>query len=282
VSIHPYSALHHLCWGILLNHDPKRTWVAVMSEYAVYLDDSGHPDDQPYVVVAGFAATEEQWLGFEEAWRAALKRNVLGSVFHMVEFESGPKTKAKGKILEDLTATINSHVQGAFSVFVDMQAYRKVNQTIPLEECLGKPYALAARGVARGINSWKQLFFKRGDHLLVFVEEGTKHKGDMEEVFRRDAIPIPQTVPKKHPAAQAADMLAWEVFHFARYGNYRRSLVNLLKDKLHCEEMEGAFHERNLVETCNRAGIPCRSLVPQNYKFVYHSLPDRIRKRDIK
>jgi hypothetical protein len=251
------------------------------TEYAVYLDDSGHPDDQPYVVVAGFVATEAQWLAFEGAWRSALKRNVLGSVFHMTEFESGPKTKAKGKILEDLTATISSHVQGAFSVFVDMEAYRKVNETRPLEECLGKPYALAARGVARGINSWKHLFFKRGDHLLVFVEDGTKHKGDMEQVFRRDAIPIPQTIPKKHPAAQAADMLAWEVFHFARREDYRRSLVNLLKDKLHCEEMEGVFRERNLIETCKRANIPLRSSVPPNFKFVYHSLPERIRKRDI-
>ena len=77
-----------------------------------------------------------------------------------------------------------------------------------MKSAWGKPYALAARGVARGINSWKEMFFKLGDHLLVFVEEGTKHKGDMEEVFRRDAIPIPNTVPKKHPEAQAADMLA--------------------------------------------------------------------------
>jgi hypothetical protein len=125
-------------WDILLNH-----WIALMTEYAVYLDDSGHPDNQPYVVVAGFVAREEQWLAFESAWRSALKRNVLGSVFHMVEFESGPKTKAKGKILEDLTTTISSHVQGAFSVFVDMEAYRKVNETYTLEECLGE--AVCAR-----------------------------------------------------------------------------------------------------------------------------------------
>ena len=77
-------------------------------------------------------------------------------------------------------------------------------------------------------------------------------------------------------------MLAWEILHFARHENYRRSLVNLLKDKLHCEEMEGAFHEHNLIETCKRANLPVRASVPPNFQFVYHSLPKRIRKRDIK
>jgi hypothetical protein len=39
--------------GILLNHNPARTWVTVVTEYAAYLNDSGHPAGQPYVVAAG-------------------------------------------------------------------------------------------------------------------------------------------------------------------------------------------------------------------------------------
>jgi hypothetical protein len=41
----------------------------LMTEYAGYFDASGAPDDKPFVVVAGFIATEKQWLEFEQPWR---------------------------------------------------------------------------------------------------------------------------------------------------------------------------------------------------------------------
>ena len=71
-----------------------------MTEYALYLDDSGHPKDQPYVVVAGFIASESQWLSFEPAWKAALAKYGLGDAFHMTDFSaknkkrSGPEEEA--------------------------------------------------------------------------------------------------------------------------------------------------------------------------------------------
>lgn len=43
-----------------------------MTEYALYIDDSGHPVDQPYVIATGFVSTEERWLKFEKEWDAAL------------------------------------------------------------------------------------------------------------------------------------------------------------------------------------------------------------------
>ena len=57
-----------------------------MTEYSLYLDDSGHPKNQPYVVVAGFIASESQWLSFETAWLATLAKYGLGAVFHMTDF----------------------------------------------------------------------------------------------------------------------------------------------------------------------------------------------------
>jgi hypothetical protein len=107
----------------------------MMAEYAAYFDSSGHPDDQPYVDVAGFVATEQRWLAFASKWKAALKRHNLGDVFHMVDFEAAHKNDPKRSgILEDLTTTITDHVSGAFSVVVDMEAYRKVNNLYVLEE----------------------------------------------------------------------------------------------------------------------------------------------------
>ena len=134
--------------------------------------------------MAGFLSTEDKWLAFEPAWKAALKRNGLGDVFHMTDFESGIKNKKhKGAILEDLTTTINDHVEAALSCSVDMTAYKKVNDIYAVEEWLGKPFAMASRAVATGINTWKRNFFRPGDHLLVFIEEGTKHRGEWRKRF---------------------------------------------------------------------------------------------------
>lgn len=48
-----------------------------------------------------------------------------------------------------------------------------MNELYPLEECIGTPYVIAARAVAKGINEWKTKFCKSADNLRVFVEAGT-------------------------------------------------------------------------------------------------------------
>ena len=249
-----------------------------MTEYALYLDASGHPDDQPYIVVAGFVAAEQQWLAFELEWKTALGEYGLGSVFHMVDFEAS-KLPNRGQILQRLTEIINKHTLAHFSCFVSLKDYKKLNETYMVEEVLGTPYALAARGMATFVNTWKKANLKKGDCLLTFVERGTKHQGDMDEAFRRDALEVPIPVPKAHPSVQPEDLLAWEIFNFLKKGNERRSLVNLMKDR---EFYEGIMQEQNLIETCKNAKVPLRKDVPKNVEFVYHSSPKRTRKRTIR
>ena len=57
-----------------------------MTDFALYLDDGDHPDNQPFVVVAGYVATEAQWIAFEPKWRAALAQFSLENPFHMTDF----------------------------------------------------------------------------------------------------------------------------------------------------------------------------------------------------
>jgi len=249
-----------------------------MADYALYLDASGHPDDQPYIVVAGFVAVEQQWLLFERAWQDALNNHGIGNIFHMVDFEAS-KPANRGEILEHLTEIINSHTLAHFSCFVDLSDYRKVNAIHSMEEVVGTPYAIAARGMATFVNRWKKDNLRSGDTLLTFVERGTKHQGDMDEAFRRDALSLPVPVPKSHPRVQPGDLLAWEIFHFLRKGTERRSLINLMKDRTF---YEGIMREKNLVETCKAARVPLRNEVPPNVEFVYHSSPKRPRKRTIR
>jgi hypothetical protein len=252
-----------------------------MSEYAGYFDAGGHPDNQPSVAVAGFIATAEQWLRFETPWNAALKKYDLGGAFHMTDFEA-QKRNNRGKILDDLTDIINEHTTAHFSCVVEMGPYRKVNEIYALEETIGTPYSIATRGVIRNINLWKRRAFQESDNFLIFVEEGTKHHGDMEEAFRRDTLPVPERVPKTRPPVQAADMLVWEVRQFSLRHDNRRSLLRLVNSGRPTPSDHGTFGEKELTSSCREFPVPRRKDLPQNAQIVYHSSPKRPRRRTIK
>ncbi len=56
-----------------------------MSAFSAYFDESGHPDDSPYLVIAGGIAEVEQWAHFEREWTELLAP--LGTkLFHAVDF----------------------------------------------------------------------------------------------------------------------------------------------------------------------------------------------------
>jgi hypothetical protein len=219
-----------------------------------------------------------QWEEFGLDWKAALNKHKIGDVFHMADFHGKRDKRAEGKILEDLTGIIAKNTQAVFSAAVEMAAYKKINDLYPLEESFGTPYAIAARAVAKFINEWKVRFYLPGDHLVVCVEQGTKHMGDMAEAFRRDHLSVPQTVGKAHLAVQAGDLLAWEAFHHAKHHDRRRSLINLVsRHPLY----EGIFREKNLMHMIKELKTPLRATVPSNVGFAYGSSPKRIRRRSI-
>lgn len=249
--------------------------------YSLYLDDGGHPVDRPYVMAAGFVSTEEKWLEFEPRWVSAVKQIGLGDVFHMTEFERVFRGKPeKWDILNNLISITIQYTQGTFSAVVDMADYRAVNKEYPLEECIGKPYAIAARSVAAAINKWKAESFSKDDKLLVFVEDGTLHRGDMQEGFRRDELPIPLPVPKSTPAMQPADMFAWEVGNLYERDTRRKTLRRILVESKFC--IEGRYARKQMLNALRQYDIPRRDAIAPNIAFVYHSSPKRIRKRTIR
>lgn len=253
----------------------------IMPDYAIYLDDSGHPSDKPYVVVAGFLASEDQWIAFETRWKAALGKYRLGEAFHMTDFEASKRTD-RGAVLEHLTSVIIENTRSSFSCIVDMAAYKKINDIYALEEAIGTPYALVTRGVARNINIWKKAYLQPGDRVSMFVEHGAKHFGDMEEAFRRDGLQVPQRMPKTNLRVQPGDMLAWEMFHYDAIRPARRSLLNLLKGDL-LPDNHGKFLESNILESCRMLEIiRLRKDLPPDTIHVFESSPNRPRKRTIK
>lgn len=255
-----------------------------MPNYHVYIDDSGHPDDQPYVMVAGFVASESQWILFEPAWQNALLRNGLEQPFHMTDFMAIKRPlKEQTRILADLTAVIHGHTDACFVGGVEMSGYKRVNDDYALEECLGTPYALACRALAIELNRWREDTLKPKDQLLIFAESGTKDHGDMSEVFKRDNLPQPVFVPKDCAAVQPADMLAWEIFHnFTKGRNIgRRRIKRLARGK---KKFGMVFSEKDLREMSTVSDKPYvipRSSLATTTKIAFHSSPKRPRRRTI-
>jgi hypothetical protein len=250
-----------------------------MANFALYIDDSGHPDNQPFVVAAGFVSTEQQWTTFEPLWKDALSRHRIIEPFHMTDFmrERRP-IKERSLILQNLANIITNHAHAAFTGAVDMNAYRLINEEYALQECLGAPYALASRGLAIGLNQWRSKYLDPTDQLQLFTESGAKHRGDMLEVFKRDRLPEPQSVPKSLAFVQPADMLAWEMFNFLRTKKQPRRVLRLIGGNV---QFGSLFGVSDLRETCVTADVPLRSTLRPGDTFSFASNRKRLRKKSI-
>jgi len=170
-----------------------------MSNYSLYFDDSGTsrwPTVRSYCRIRSNRAS---WLAFEPVWKNTLAKHNISEPFHMTDFFSTTSVKERAPALRDLADIIVNHAHAAFTGAGDMAAYRKVNAEYALQEYLGAPYALAGRAMALGINQWVQHKLGPSDHLTLFAEDGTKYRGDLVEVFKRDGLPEPRTVPTSVP-----------------------------------------------------------------------------------
>lgn len=277
-----YSQFRHLCSGILLNHNPEDTMVLSLTAYSLYFDVAGHPSDRPSICCGGFLATEKGWLEFEPAWNAALAKNGLPPVFHMTDFESKYKNHPDHwDILKSLIDVIDKHLLASFSNNLNMDGYRQVNARYPLEEMFGKPYGISATCAARLAFHWKN-YTRRTGPLLIFVEKGTYHEGDMLECFKRDGHDAPIPVSKELAASQAADLYAWERAYYNNTGLRRPSLAYLkskMPDRLRA--LDGKWDKRDMMQALRKIDVPPRKELPENPKIVFGSAPKKNRKRTI-
>lgn len=244
------------------------------------MDDSGHPDNQPNVVVAGFVASDDAWQKFDAEWQAALLRLGITAAFHMTEFMWIRQTQFKQEaVLWKLCQIIERHLDERFLHAVDMHAYKRLNEQYTLEESIGTPIALAARSLTTEIHAWEARNLAQGDSLSIFIEQGSKHYGDIEQVFKRDRIPLPVRVPKSNPRCQPADMLAWEGLHYLKSSITSKNMKRLLpKDR---DTFGGIFLERDLSELCIRTNVPLRKDFKPIDTIAFHSEKKRHRRRTV-
>jgi hypothetical protein len=257
-----------------------------MTDFAFYLDDGGHPDDQPFLLVAGYVASESQWLTFEPQWRAALTRFELGDEFHMTDFMSARYTALKrDQILSELAQITKHNTLQPFVCALDIAAYKRINDEFAFEECHGAPFALTFRALKRAMHIWEDQNLKLGDRSSTFIEQGTKHYGDLEQVCKRDRIPIPNRVPKEMPQVQPSDILAWETFRWLRDGsprNQSKNLSRLTRQFCFKEDLGGIMYESDLRRICRDTEVNRRSEMRPGDTIAFHSERKRKRKRTVK
>ena len=183
--------------------------------YCAFFDESGHPDDTKYLVVAGGLASVEQWVHFEREWREALAP--FGTeIFHAKDFSQRKppfheiSLKQSAAILERLAGIICRRMEKIFSFTVNMHHYRAMNAKYVFAECYGYPYPLAARSCIGGIQSWAKTHSVPVQDILFFFEDGAHNKGQLEWIAERDALPIPLFKNKRESIPlQIGDFVAW-------------------------------------------------------------------------
>jgi hypothetical protein len=108
---------------------------ATISAFTGYFDDSGHPDDQPVVIVAGHIATVEQWLILEREWGEVMGIGLDGKprIFHMADLSE----KERAEIVPKLISIIIRRVRKQLSITIPMDVYLEVNDLYPVEEWHG-------------------------------------------------------------------------------------------------------------------------------------------------
>jgi hypothetical protein len=249
-------------------------------DFALYIDDSGHPDNHPNVVAAGFVASEYEWNQFEAEWASALLRFGIAGAFHMTEFMYEKRTELKRDwILGSLGRIINKHVRGRFLHAVDMEAYKRINDEWTLEESIGAPIALAARSLITEINEWRRTNLQPGDNFRIFIEQGSKHYGDIEQVFKRDRQSPPTRVAKSNPRCQPADMLGWEGFRYLRTGITSKNMDRLLPKNV--DTFGGIFLAKDLIKLCEQTAVPLRADFKPIDSIAFHSEKKRKRRRTV-
>jgi hypothetical protein len=242
----------------------------------LYCDASGG-EDQPEMIVAGYASTVGAWESFDWNWKLVLAKYSL-PYFHMKEFAhfKGPfkgweqKEGTRRNLLADLAGVIHSHVLFGVACGVRYDVFQKVNLDYVLSEVFGCEYAMCGRDcVAQASKKLVALGYE-GQPIRFVFEDGDEGKGHLMHVLERDKKLLPifePSLPGKregHPGLtplQAADFAAYELLKAIKQGKkqspfseFRKSLQILVNDN----NWWGEYKERDLLHMCEAGGIAKR------------------------
>lgn len=201
----------------------ERRLMAKLSAMTAHFDASGHPSDQPFVVVSGYVANYYQWYRFNILWDAAHAKFGVAIPFHMSDFmaragqykkwaKDDPQAEA---FLMELTTIQQLYMLLGVSCVVDMGTYNDINDVMMMDTML-PAYALGARSCVAILQKWQKEFSLEFPIECIF-EDGDFGRGKFIELMRVERMPAPIFKDKQDfPGLQAADHIAWEQANFLK------------------------------------------------------------------
>lgn len=110
-----------------------------------FFDDSGTDGQGPFCVLAGYIATEEQWIDFSDSWDIEL--NTSSRIAHLKMSEANSKKgpflgfdlEARDKKILRLVEIINHHVIGGMASIISHKAYNAAGKGY-LPDTVDNPY----------------------------------------------------------------------------------------------------------------------------------------------
>jgi hypothetical protein len=202
----------------------------------LYLDESGHSAEHPFVVVAGLIGMADQWEGFKDRWDAILAEHDVDE-FHMTDFEARRgKFKSwsedrKRTLLKALMDEIASRRVFLFGADVSMEWFRSFDWEagFPGMQPPSDAYHLAMQDVIQGairVSNTGTQVPTTGNMLAVVMGEQREFRHMAGAYYRAvhhfdetgTLIPAATfTTPKEYPQLQAADIAAFELrWHITR------------------------------------------------------------------
>ena len=148
-----------------------------------YLDASGD-ENQPAISCGGFIARPEQWEAFELEWAQALddfgvkELHMKHCAFFRGEFEGWSEKDQRIPFLSRLTEIMNRHLIQSVGISMLLQDYHGLNAELPLQEGMGRPYAVAAFAAIVKTMAWLDTHYE-GEPVSFVIESGDHGQGHL-------------------------------------------------------------------------------------------------------
>jgi hypothetical protein len=194
----------------------------VDADLVAYLDDSGTDPDNPYLIVAGFAADVAQWKMFTDEI-TSLDRHFEAPPFHAKTFEKarhghGPyaawPTSKRHEYLNRFLGIIGRRCFKSFGTMLEKRAYENiVRPQRAFQEYFYSPTVFAALNSMHSIRQWRDALYPERALRFVF-DRGNKNEGQLTDVCNRVAISserLSLADDVQVPPLRAADLLAFEL-----------------------------------------------------------------------
>jgi hypothetical protein len=169
----------------------------VLVAMKAYCDGSGSFESSKFVVLAGVAASEGVWAGFEENWNGILNaRSPVAPYLHMKEIAaaSGPFSDERGwtdlkrqQLLTDCLVYVQHLDKKLFRTFIcsiDMQKYRTL---VSEGKLLPSAVKICNHNVPQRIFGWYLKNFEQwiSREIYYFFDQNERYKGPFENHVRK-------------------------------------------------------------------------------------------------